>query len=66
MNDPRSKTEQLKERIAPSVAPEPSKSPVPTQPIVTSPQPKGQGSGGNPPHVANPKDPARLSTQAKP
>ncbi len=66
MIDPQPKTEQPKEQIAPGVVPEPCTTAVPTKPIVASPQPKGPDSGGNPPHVANPKEPARVSPQAKP
>lgn len=67
MNDPRPKTDQPKEKeqTVPSVVREPSTT-VPTKPVVFGPQPKGPDSGGSTPHVADPKDPARLSTQAKP
>lgn len=66
MIDPQPKTEQPKEQVAPRVVIEPSTTVVPTKPTVASPQPKGPVSSGPSPHVADPKDPARVSTQAKP
>jgi hypothetical protein len=66
MIDPRPTPEQPKDKPAASPALTPSTTAGPANPIVTGPQPKGPDSGGNPPRVAGPKDPARISTPGKP
>lgn len=66
MDDQRPKTEQTKEPNAPKIGFEPTPNADPAKPLVTNPQPKGTDYSGNSPKNPNAKDPARVSTQAKP
>jgi hypothetical protein len=71
MIEPRPKNEQhneKKDQHSPNVVLEPSTNAVPAKQNVTNLQPKSPDSSRRPSQqqVANPKDPARASTQSKP